>query len=111
MKRYEQVRRSCHVWQALGVSDRVLSWIKFGVLTTFVGGVPAPYFNFVNSDFHEPARDSAWLAIQNQYFSTGGLKQAWEKRGAAPARRGILPRRRGKILAGAAPKYRVLGFF
>ena len=34
--------------------------------------------------------------------------QAWHLSGAAPARRGILPRRRVKKYPGAAPVYRVL---
>ena len=36
------------------------------------------------------------------------LGQAWHLSGAAPARRGILPRRRVKKYPGAAPVYRVL---
>ena len=30
--RYEQVRRACHIWQSLGVSERVFNWIKYWVL-------------------------------------------------------------------------------
>lgn len=74
MRRYEQVRASWRVWQSLGVSTRVLNWIKYGVPTNFVGGLPPPPFNFGNSVFHDPAQYAAWIAIRDQYLASGGLQ-------------------------------------
>ena len=74
MRRYEQVRKACHVWKSLGVSERVLNWIQYGVPTKFVGGVPPPPFNFGNSYFPDPAQYCAWLAIRDQYLQSGGLE-------------------------------------
>ena len=74
MRRYEQVRRAWRVWQSLGVSSRVLNWIKYGVPTNFIGGLPPPAFNFGNSLFHDPAQYAAWVVIRDQYLSTGGLQ-------------------------------------
>ena len=74
MRRYEQVRAAWRVRQSLGVSARVLNWIKYGVPTKFVGCVPPPPFNFGNSVFHDPAQYDAWIAIRDQYLLSGGLQ-------------------------------------
>ena len=73
MRRYEQVRAAWRVWQSLGVSTRVLNWIRYGVPTKFVGGIAPPPFNFGNSVFHDPAQYTAWIAIRDQYLLSGGL--------------------------------------
>ena len=39
MKCFEQVRGTLLAWRALGVSERVLNWIEFGVPTLFVAGL------------------------------------------------------------------------
>lgn len=68
------MRKNVHVWQQLGVSNRVLNWIKYGVPTNFVDGIPPPAFNFGNSFFPDPAQYAAWLVIRGQYLESGGLE-------------------------------------
>ena len=74
MKRYQQVRKACHVWEQLGVSKRVVNWIKYGVPTKFVGDKPPPPFHFGNSDFPDPAQYVAGLVIRDEYLNSGGLE-------------------------------------